>query len=478
MNTHEIKRLTSNHPERLIDKLKHKRTELEAVKTELGKQKAHEAKNERYGRFMKLFEPFGTIRYAISDRYNTPSVSLNWITAIELLTHFKIFERLLAIATSDSLTASVPASASDADDAVEIVSPHSRLTRSTSCLSTSSMCSSPVDTTAEVRVTSETKKGKNVNMYDNSGLPGCFILAIAHTILSRLRGSDLKLRFHWMANIHNENTPSLSEDEYDLFANYEDDGCWIGCGSTETEKGIESAIECVIEDPSVRELHLFVSNRRIEVGDQHDKQEEINTPMLYSQAYVMVHTLAQGGIAIFRIYGISTPEMIYLISILAGCFDNAFLCKPASSKQDNSESYFVGIGFDADIGDATAKQIRPIVNAYCNSTTEVKIDIATIAALPHLKSVFQFAEAHMNTQIETIKNRIGMWQRQETTMQHETKLRDAGKIRLEKWYDDVRLLPLDIRDWLIVKNTTVMQQSIFKPAKFSKPFRGRPNNNT
>lgn len=87
MQVYDIKEAECNHADRVISKLQKQRADLEETKAII-EPYFQSQKADEFRSYLSLRDPFKFTRFLISDRYNTPSVSVSWIKIIEILYHF------------------------------------------------------------------------------------------------------------------------------------------------------------------------------------------------------------------------------------------------------------------------------------------------------------------------------------------------------------------------------------------------------
>lgn len=443
MLSYEVVHSPASSAERIINKLTQSRIELESTKQKLEPLLRDVKESSTYKSFSNIIEPFKYIKYNISDRFNTPSVSIAWLKMMEILTHFNILEHLLQ--TEDEVKHVAP-------------SPIDQIRSPELYRSISGDDDSNVEDWAPVVTVDPYDKYKDrdyITIYDNAGLPGSFLLAIMHYILSNTRGSAISERFYWYANTQSQ-SHSPEADSFNLYANYQDSNRWIGYTDTSSLDGIKPILDFFIgRDPDQTiPVHLFVSDKFADLQGEFDKQEEIQAHTNYAQICCALGVLAQGGCMITKQFTLTTPATIYLLDRVAGCFEKLYLCKPISGKQDNSEIYVVGIKFDQHKGHTLYEQLTDELVSF-------SIDNYTAASLSnakYLKSIYQASSDLIKHQIKAINDNIELYKEFKIDPNNvKRRFIDSNKDIISTWFSSVTLKPLDIRDWLDVVDTTSYQ---------------------
>ena len=90
--------------------------------------------------------------------------------------------------------------------------------------------------------------------------------------------------------------------------------------------------------------NMFTADGGFDFSEHYSTQEHDVFPLLVSSALIGLQTMVKGGDFILKIFDMEQKCTIQLICILAYCFDEWTLYKPALSRPCNAEKYFVGKG--------------------------------------------------------------------------------------------------------------------------------------
>lgn len=266
------------------------------------------------------FESFKFTRTTIAQNRNTPSVSNAWIKAYELISEFNL----------------IP-------DIKNVVK-------------------------------------KQWNHFDNCSFPGSFILAVYHYIYTK-RESEFHEIYNWFASSllsdvtqDEEHPDAVLGDQYELYKRYSkdsEDGTnhWLMdpeaglIGDILDIKYIRHIESMLGNDFVPREaekgeidmggqVDLYTSEFGIDVSEKkmYNEQEFVHAKGDLAQALCGLKVLRKNGHMICKIFTFFNPFTLSLISLLSECFEEFYICKPASSKPDNSEIFLVGKRFNIEKG--------------------------------------------------------------------------------------------------------------------------------
>jgi 23S rRNA U2552 (ribose-2'-O)-methylase RlmE/FtsJ len=290
-----------------------------------------------------------------------------------------------------------------------------------------------------------------ITFYDNVGLQNTSVLVANHMINSKFRGSRISSRFGWIANTQIP-TVTDADDTIDLYKNYEEEGVWVGYKDTSTLEGID-AVMTSFEEHEPR-IDLFISDKNVELKKQFDKQEELHAQTHYGQVCLAMGILAQKGCAIFKQFTSTSICIIYLIDRLAECFDTVNMCKPESSKQDNSEVYLVCMGFKKERG----RQLYLALREEMKSFSPDNYGHELLSSMQFLKSIYQASQKLIEHQISVINTNLANFEEYNNKpFEMKKKLSESNRMQINAWFKRMAFLPLDSRDWLHVKNNTEYQ---------------------
>lgn len=253
------------------------------------------------------FESFKLTRYQIAQNRNTPSVSNAWIKAYELIDEFKL----------------VP----------------------------------------EVHDLEEYKQDQ-WNHFDNCSFPGSFILAIYHYVYTN-RDSTFQSMYNWFASsLLSEVTQDADHpdaalgDQYEIYKRYSKDST---DGTNHWLMEPESGLNGDILDPEYidhvgrmldGQVDLYTSEFGVDVSEKkmYNEQEFVHARGDLAQVICGFKTLRHNGHLVCKIFTFFNPFTLSLIALMRDCFEELYICKPASSKPDNSEIFLVGKEFNAEKG--------------------------------------------------------------------------------------------------------------------------------
>jgi 23S rRNA U2552 (ribose-2'-O)-methylase RlmE/FtsJ len=91
--------------------------------------------------------------------------------------------------------------------------------------------------------------------------------------------------------------------------------------------------------------NLFTADGGFDFSEHYTTQEHDVFPLLVSSALLGLQTLKEGGDLILKVFDIEQKCTFDFVCLLAFCFDEWTLYKPALSRPCNAEKYFLGKGF-------------------------------------------------------------------------------------------------------------------------------------
>lgn len=181
------------------------------------------------------------------------------------------------------------------------------------------------------------------SMFDNAALPGAFVLAAKH-----LFETECEKPLDWIASSYVPKDPSYAlEDSYDLLKNEKDR--WIMDLPNEGDIDGDVRNPDVLLELAVRARERFPEGVELytsDIGIESKGNHEVDTYDLnYGQIVLGLMTLSNGGTFIIKMFTAMTPFTVSLIYNIVPLFSKLYLTKPLTSRQANSETYLVGIGF-------------------------------------------------------------------------------------------------------------------------------------
>lgn len=269
------------------------------------------------------FESFKFTRNQIAQNRNTPSVSNAWIKAYELICEFEL----------------IP----------------------------------------EIHYLQEEKRERWVH-FDNCSFPGSFILAIYHFVHTR-RPDEFQDFYSWYgSSLLSETTQDKDHpdaalgDQYELYKRYsgEDSYDEIDHWLMDPSAGLNGDIlmpEYIdhIENVLGPDYHNYSEEEAIEQGGQVDlytseygvdvsekklynEQEFVHAKGDLAQIICGLRCLRKDGHMVCKIFTFFNPFTLSMLALLRECFEELHICKPVSSKPDNSEIFIVGKEFNPEKG--------------------------------------------------------------------------------------------------------------------------------
>jgi len=91
--------------------------------------------------------------------------------------------------------------------------------------------------------------------------------------------------------------------------------------------------------------HIFTADGGFDFSEHYSTQEEEVFPLLVSSALIGLQTIRIGGDFVLKIFDMELEQTCQFMAVLAYCFDDWTLYKPALSRPCNAEKYFLGRGF-------------------------------------------------------------------------------------------------------------------------------------
>lgn len=326
------------------------------------------------------FESFKFTRNQIAQNRNTPSVSNAWIKAYELISEFEL----------------IP----------------------------------------ETHTLKEENR-KAWNHFDNCSFPGSFILAIYHYVYTR-RDEEFQDMYNWFGSSLLSNTTQDKDhpdaalgDQYELYRRYSGDDSADGTNHwlMDPELGLNGDILDLnylahiqntlgprdkTDENSSGQIDLYTSEFGVDVSEKklYNEQEFVHARGDLAQIISGLQTLRKDGHMVCKIFTFFNPFTLSLIALMRECFEELHICKPVSSKPDNSEVFIVGKDYNPEAGyDAVEIMLQFLQDEKSDFKS------GTLIGLNKLDSKFwkRIKEAAYKIfeelQIERIKNNIVVFDR-------------------------------------------------------------------
>lgn len=96
-----------------------------------------------------------------------------------------------------------------------------------------------------------------------------------------------------------------------------------------------------------RQLDVVLADGGVDVdtAGMHHRQEQLNSPLIFSELLVALQVLRVGGHFLFKCFDMVTVESALLLQHCRRCFRHVVLTKPVTSRPANSERYVVCLEF-------------------------------------------------------------------------------------------------------------------------------------
>jgi hypothetical protein len=387
------------------------------------------------------FESFKSTRFQIAQNRNTPCVTNAWIKAYELYTQYKLI---------------------------------------------------PEDKAFE-----ESKLNKWIH-FDNCCFPGSFILAMYHYVYTR-RNADFQQAYLWLGSSYisdvtqdKENPGAVLGDQYGLYKNYSqgslDDVNHFLMDPANDLNGDITDINYLTHInnyflESDQKVNLYTSDYGVDVAEKkmYNEQEFVHAKGQLAQVLCGFLVMDEGSDFVCKIFTFFNPFTISLLAIISECFENAFICKPASSKPDNSEIYIIGKKYKVKAGESMVELMTIFLedpeSDYKNGTL---IDIEKLSH-KFWKSLKDATYAIFeDLQIKRIYNNIAVFDKlvarygdpnknYETEEKIKRASRDEYKIRIDednkKWYNNYPVFVLHKKYRLKIIDITESKPPKQKPPR-------------
>lgn len=247
------------------------------------------------------FESFKFTRNQIAQNRNTPSVSNAWIKAYELISEFGLIPELHKLHEDER---------------------------------------------------------NSWNHFDNCSFPGSFILAIYHYVYT-MRDEKFQDMYNWfgsslLAEItqDKEHPDAALGDQYELYKRYPDN--WLmnpelGLNGDILDKNYITHIQNALGNDG-GQVDLYTSEFGVDVSEKklYNEQEFVHAKGDLAQLLCGLQTLRKDGHLVCKIFTFFNPFTLSILAVLRECFEELHICKPVSSKPDNSEVFIVGKEFNPD----------------------------------------------------------------------------------------------------------------------------------
>lgn len=227
------------------------------------------------------------------------------------------------------------------------------------------------------------------NHFDNCSFPGSFVLAVYHFVYTR-RNAEFQSMYNWFASsLLSDSTQDAKHpsaalgDQYELYKRYPEH--WIMDPKNNLNgdildtnyidhvaKTLGKNNETEDEPDNGGQVDLYTSEFGVDVSEskQYNEQEFVHSKGDLAQVICGLKTLRKDGHLICKIFTFFNPFTLSLIALMRECFEEFYICKPASSKPDNSEVFLVGKDFNPEKGAEASAMMLNFLNDkdsdYCN----------------------------------------------------------------------------------------------------------------
>ena len=168
-------------------------------------------------------------------------------------------------------------------------------------------------------------------LFDNASLPGDFIRTFQYLCKNK-----------WYANSLIDSSFAV-EDRYNMLKSYPNN--WITNilnidGNILNVNNLLS-IQSLLKNKNIT---IYTSDLGFKINDYY-KEEEEHFWGNFGQILLGLMVLQKGGKFIIKMFNCFTKETHLLINILSKQFETLIMCKPITSKADNSECYLIGTNY-------------------------------------------------------------------------------------------------------------------------------------
>ena len=146
--------------------------------------------------------------------------------------------------------------------------------------------------------------------------------------------------------------------------------------------------------------NIFTADGGFDFSEHYTTQEYDVFPLLVSSTLIGLQTMVKGGDFILKLFDMEQKCTCDLVSILAYCFDEWTLYKPALSRPCNAEKYFVGKGCRT----IPSWVIKTLVELRDTCSIGTKYCISALATIPPeiLASIKGLSKVHLDNQIASL----------------------------------------------------------------------------
>lgn len=348
--------------------------------------------------YWKEFDPFKNEKEIAVLLGNTYNISNAWLKCYEMLGHFKLI--------SDS--------------------------------------TKTPDTSAKSNLTK--LKGEFMH-FDNAAFPGSFILAVHHYVRTRYTSLKFSWRGSSLLDVNDQNKSPL-EDKYSLYKEYKSN--WLMNPNNNGDVLLES---------NQRDFHkqlggkvdLYTSDLGFDVSSDYNNQELLHAYANIGQILSGLLTLKPGGCFITKQYTFFEPITCSVMYAAATFFEEFYICKPYTSREANSETYLVGIGFKGGVDFSHPYIVQMLKRTSKEVPLEVPLFDAKDYPKEYLTTLISAAKSIYASQIKKINLDI---ERTNACLSNGYRghpsqnpivldFRKSEEAKIEAWYQANPILPID-----------------------------------
>lgn len=150
--------------------------------------------------------------------------------------------------------------------------------------------------------------------------------------------------------------------------------------------------------------NIFTADGGFDFSEHYTTQEHDVFPLLVSSALVGLQTMIKGGDFILKLFDMEQKCTSDLVSILAYCFDEWTLYKPALSRPCNAEKYFVGKGCRT----LPSWAIKTLFELRDTCSLGGKFCISALQSIPPeiKENIEALTKKHLNNQIASLEHAL------------------------------------------------------------------------
>jgi hypothetical protein len=176
--------------------------------------------------------------------------------------------------------------------------------------------------------------------FDNAAFPGSFILA-THHYANTLRHYTYQWYGSSLIAVNKSDSAPL-DDKYNLYKLYPTH--WL-MGENNNGDSLLEKNQMDFHNRLKNTVDLYTSDLGFDVSSDYNNQELKQCPANIGQILTGLLVLKKGGSLVTKQYTIFEPITLSVMYVVSYFFDEFYICKPATSREANSETFLVGKGF-------------------------------------------------------------------------------------------------------------------------------------